>query len=46
MGDTFYTLQDFYTHTKGVTYILIIVALIGIALFWSFLSQKDDEKKM
>ena len=46
MGGTFYTLQDFYTHTKGVTYILIVVALIGIALFWNFLSQKDDEKKM
>jgi hypothetical protein len=46
MGNTFYTLQDFYTHTKGVTYILIIFALIGIGFFWSFLSQKDDEKKM
>lgn len=43
MGETFYTLQDFYTHTKGVTYILAVVALIGIALFWRFLSQRENQ---
>lgn len=43
--ETFYTYQDFYTHTKGVSYLLMIAALIGIALFWNFLSGKDDGKK-
>jgi hypothetical protein len=45
MEKIFYTYQDFYTHTKGVTYLLMIAALIGIALFWNFLSGKDDKKK-
>ena len=43
METIFYTYQDFYTHTKGVLYVLLFVALIGIALFWRFLSGKDDE---
>ena len=46
MESIFYTLQEFYTFTKGVTYILIILALIGFVWFWSFLSGKDDGKKI
>ena len=46
METIFYTYQDFYTHTKGIIYILMVVALIGIALFWRFLSGNDDEKRM
>ncbi len=45
METVFYTYQDFYTHTKGVAYLLMIVALIGIALFWNFLTGRDDENK-
>ena len=45
METIFYTLQDFYTHTKGISYLLMIAALIGIAFFWNFLSGKDDNKK-
>ena len=43
--DPYYTYQDFYTHTKGVIYILMIAALIGIAVFWNFLSGRDDKKR-
>jgi hypothetical protein len=45
METIFYTLQDFYTHTKGILYILMIAALIGFALFYKFISEKDDSDK-
>jgi hypothetical protein len=43
MEPIFYTYQDFYTHTKAVTYILIIASLIGVAFFWNFLAGKDSD---
>ena len=43
METVFYTLQDFMTHTKGVTYILIILILIGMLGFWNFLVERDDD---
>ncbi len=46
METIFYTYQDYLTYTKGVLYLLMIAALIGIALFWRFLSGKDDENKL
>jgi len=38
-----YTLQDFFTFTKGVIYILVIIILIGLAGFWQFLTERDDD---
>jgi hypothetical protein len=46
METIFYTYQDFYTHTKGVAYLLMIAALIGFVLFWRFLTGKDNGKKI
>lgn len=43
MEGGFYTLQDFMTFTKGVTYLLMIVSLIAITGFWLFLSERDDD---
>ncbi len=43
MNSIFYTYQDFYTHTKGVAYLLMFAALIGFIFFWKFLTGKDDE---
>ena len=43
MENIFYTLQDFLTHTKGVTYIIIVLTLIGMLLFWKFLAARDDD---
>lgn len=43
MESTFFTLQDFMTFTKGVTYILMVVSLIGITGFWLFLSERDED---
>lgn len=38
----FYTLQGFFTHTKGVIYLLVVVTLIVMAGFWRFLDGRDD----
>ncbi len=44
METVYFTSQDFYTHTKGVLYLLMFAAVIGTAFFWKFLSGKDDEE--
>lgn len=41
--DNIHTLQEFMLHTKNITYVLIVVALVGIAGFWRFLTERDDE---
>ncbi len=41
----FPTLQDFYTHTKGIAYLLMVVALLGLAAFWVFLTGRDKGDK-
>ena len=38
----FYTLQDFFTHTKGVIYLLVVLTLVAMAGFWRFLNGRDD----
>ena len=43
MDGVFYTLQEFMTHTKGVTYVLIIAILILMLGFWGFLVERDDD---
>ncbi|MFC1886443.1 sulfate respiration complex protein HmcD [Thermodesulfobacteriota bacterium] len=43
MDGVFYTLQEFMTHTKGVTYILIIAILLSMWGFWNFLNERDDD---
>jgi hypothetical protein len=41
--DGIHTLQEFMLHTESITYILIVVALIGITCFWLFLSGRQDD---
>lgn len=43
MENIFYTLQDFFTHTKAIVYILIIMSLIALAGFWNFLTERDED---
>jgi hypothetical protein len=43
MDPIFYTLQDFMTHTESVTYLLVIATLIGMTVFWWFLTGKDED---
>ena len=41
--ETIHTLQDFMLHTKNVTYVLIVAALVGITGFWVFLTGRDED---
>jgi hypothetical protein len=41
----FNTLQEFMTHTKGIAYLLIGVALVVLPLFWKFVTGRDDKKQ-
>ena len=45
MTHAFFTLQDFMVHTKAVVYLLMGAALIGIPLFWIFLTGRDEKKR-
>jgi len=44
MESTIHTLQDYMFHTESITYILIVGALIAIALWFRFLTERDDEE--
>jgi len=44
MENVFYTLQEFMTFTKGVTYILVVVILFGMLGFWKFIVARDDDQ--
>jgi hypothetical protein len=39
-----HTLFDFLTHTKGMTYIVAAVLLIGFVPFWKFLTEREKER--
>ena len=43
MEEGFYTLQDLFLYTKGVTYILIVAILLAMAGFWCFLTGRDKD---
>jgi len=45
MEGGFYTLQDFMTYTKGITYLIMIVALFAITGFWLFLTDRDTDSQ-
>jgi hypothetical protein len=45
MEPEFYTLQEFMTHTKGIAYILMAVALVALPLFWRFITGRDEKKR-
>ena len=43
MSETvFYSLQDFFLFTKGVTYILMVFGLLVLFGYWRFLNGRDD----
>ncbi len=39
----FYTLQEFMTYTKGITYLLMAAILVGMTGFWLFLTDRDED---
>ena len=44
METVIHTLQDFMTHSKGVTYLVMGATLIVFILFWNFLTGRDEKK--
>jgi hypothetical protein len=38
-------LHDFLLHSKNITYILVGGILVGMLLFWLFLSGRDEKKR-
>jgi hypothetical protein len=44
MGNIFYSLHDFMFHTESITYIIVVAALIGLPLFWRFLTERDNDE--
>jgi len=45
MDSLFYTMHDFLLHSKSITYMLMGVILVGMLLFWLFLSGRDEKKR-
>jgi hypothetical protein len=43
MDGDFFTLQDFFQHTKSIIYIVIVLILFAIAGFWNFLTERDED---
>lgn len=39
----FYTLHDFMLHSKGVTYVLMGLAVLGLLVVWLWLNDRSDE---
>ena len=44
MESMLHTLQEFMVYTKGITYILMVLALLGITGFWLFLTGREEEE--
>jgi len=45
METVIYTLQDFMTCTKAVTYLVMGGSLVLLGLFWWFISGRDEKKR-
>ncbi len=43
MEPVFFTLQDFFTFSKGVTYVLMGIALVVMVAMWNFLVGRDEK---
>ena len=46
MHTVFYTLQDFLLHSKGVTYVLMGVALVSMLGYWLFITDRDKKPRL
>jgi hypothetical protein len=43
METIMYTLHDFMTHTKNITYLIMGGILIFLPLFWLFLNEREKD---
>ncbi len=44
MGAVFYTLQDFFTFSKGTTYVLMGGVLVAMVAMWNFIVSRDEKE--
>jgi hypothetical protein len=44
-GQEFHTLQEFYLHSKTLTYVLMGLVLIGFLGFWRLLTGRQEDVK-
>lgn len=40
-----HTLQEFFAHTKGISYILAVILLACSIPFWRFLTERDEQEQ-
>lgn len=45
MQTVFYTLQEFVTYTQSNMYLIAAGAIVVLALFWRFLTGRDERIK-
>jgi hypothetical protein len=38
-----HTLQEFFAHTKGISYLIAVILLAGSIPFWRFLTEREKE---
>ncbi len=38
-----HTLHDYMLRTESITYLLILVGLVGFPFFWKFLSERETD---
>ncbi len=43
MESTIYTLHAFMLRSESITYLLILAGLAGMAAFWWFLTERDED---
>ena len=43
MEATIHTLHEFMLRAESITYILILAGLIGITIYWWFLTERDED---
>ena len=39
-----HTLQEFFAHTKAVSYLIALVLMTGFIPFWRFLTERERNK--
>jgi len=43
MESTIHTLHEFMLRAEGITYLMILAGLVGITIFWWFLTERDED---
>ena len=43
MENTIHTLHEFMLRAEGITYLVILCGLVGITIFWWFLTERDED---